>query len=331
MHKNLAPLLRSGLAAGLLALAAAAPAAAQARDFPDKPVRIIVPFTAGGGSDMVARVVAEKLGAKWKQPVVVENRPGAGGALGAALVAKAPGDGTTLLLSDASAVTINPSLYRNLPYTAEQLKPVVNAGIFAMVAVVPEKSPFHTLADALAADKRKPGTVSVASSGIGSSTHLTLEMINAITGAKLAHVPYKGGGQGLTDLVGGQVDMMISGFNSALMQMIRTGKIRPIAVSTASRIPALPEVPTFQESGVASGDLASAQSVFAPQAIDDARLDQIVADMNDALQSQDVREKWETAGLLPFKPQSPQEVAAWFAREQQRWATLIRDQHITAE
>jgi tripartite-type tricarboxylate transporter receptor subunit TctC len=200
-----------------------------------------------------------------------------------------------------------------------------------MVAVVPGSSRYQSLAEVLAADKQKPGSVSVASSGVGSSTHLTLEMVNAMTGSRLVHVPYKGGGQAVTDLVGGQIDMMFSGFNATLMQLIQAGKVRPIAVSTAQRLQVLPKVSTFTESGLSGVDLVSAQSVFAPATVSAERLGQLNADFNEVLQSADIREKWAQAGLLPFQPQTLAQVDAWFTQESKRWGALIREKHITAE
>lgn len=197
---------------------------AWAQSYPSKPIKLVVPFPTGGGSDSAGRAIADKLAKALNQPVIVENRPGAGGSLGTDFVAKSPADGYTLLLTDASAITINPAIYPRLPYAAKDLIPVINVATFALVLITPTKSPLNSVADFIAADKAKPGSLNGASPGNGSSPHLMLEMMNSMAGTKLVHVPYKGGGPAMTDVVGGQVDFSFSGLSSGAMSMINAGK-----------------------------------------------------------------------------------------------------------
>lgn len=302
-----------------------------AQSYPNKPIRLVVPFPTGGGSDSAGRAIAEKLSKAWNQPVIVENRPGAGGSLGSDFVAKSPPDGYTLLLTDASAVTINPAIYPRLPYAAKDLTPVINVAIFAMVLVVPAKSSLNSVGEFVAADKARPGSLNGASPGNGSSPHLMLEMMNSMAGTKLVHVPYKGGGPAMTDLVGGQVDFSFSGLSSSAMSMISGGKIKPLAVTTASRNANLPQVPTLAESGFPGVDVVSAQSVLVPTGTPPdviAKLNQEIARI---LAMPDIKARWAQWGFLPQQPQTPAQVAAWFGQETQKWTRLTRDKNITAE
>ena len=234
-------------AAVTLALALIAPAAAQ--EFPTKPVRIVVPFPPGGVSDILARTLGEKLSAAWKQPVIVENRPGAGGAVGTDSVAKAPADGYTLLVADASAVTANPALYPALPYAARDLVPVISLATFGQILVAPMASPLQSIQDLLAMDKARAARLNVASSGNGTSNHLLLEKFKQAAKLDLAHVPYKGAGPAINDVVGGQVDLMFT--SGPLAQpLMAGGKLKALAVSSSKRMPVAPQAPTLAESGL---------------------------------------------------------------------------------
>ncbi|HTK02641.1 MAG TPA: tripartite tricarboxylate transporter substrate binding protein [Bordetella sp.] len=312
-----------------LGLARALPAWAQ--DYPSKPIRLVVPFATGGGSDTVARAVAEKLTVDWKQPIIVDNRPGAGGALGTNIVARSAPDGYTLLLSDASAVTINPSLYPKLPYSAADLTPVINVATFALVLVVPVNSPIKSVQDLVAMDKANPGHFNAASSGPGSSPHLMLEMMNAIAGTKLVHVPYKGGGPAMIDVVAGQVDLMFNGLSGGTMSLITGGKVRALAVTTAKRIASLPDVPTLAESGYPGVEVVSAQSLFVPAGTPAPIVDALNTEITRILQLPDIEQRWAQSGFLPPQKESPAQVAAWFASESEKWSKLISDRKITVE
>ncbi len=311
---------------GMAMLGAAGPAAA---DYPDKPVRLIVPFAPGGGSDVVARLIGDKLAAKWGQPIIVENRPGAGGALGAGMVAAAPSDGYTLLLSDASATTINPTLYPKLTYDAKDLAPVVNVATFTLVLVVPNHSPIKSVADLVAQDKTREEGFNAASSGPGSSPHLMLELMNSVAGTRLVHIPYRGGGPAMIDVVSGQVDLMFNGLSGNTATLIRGNKVKALAVTTARRIASMPDIPTMAESGYPGIDVISAQTLFVPSGTPPAIVDKINADVSEVMKLPDVRERWEESGYLPFQPQSPLDVEQWFAQETERWGKLIRARNIT--
>lgn len=318
-----------GFALCLTFLLFAMPVAAQT--YPSKAIKIIVPFPPGGGSDSVSRVIAERLSKSWNQPVIVENRAGAGGSIGTDFVAKSPADGYTLLVTDASAVTINPNVYSRLPYAAKDLTPVINLATFSMVLLVPVKSPLNSLSDMVAAEKAKPGSLNGASPGAGSSPHLMLELMNSMAGTKLVHVPYKGGGPAITDLVAGQVDFSFSGLSSSAMGMISTGKLKALAVTTIARNANLPQVPTLAESGFRGMDVFSAQSLLVPAGTPPEIVNKLNSEIYNILEMPDVKTRWLQWGFLPQPQQSPNQVAAWFTQETDRWAKLIKEKNIAAE
>ena len=305
------------------AAAAIVPATAGAADYPSKPIRLVIPFAPGGASDILARVLAQPLGERLGQSVIIENRPGAGGTLGADMVAKAPADGHTLLIADVGAYTISPSLYAKLPYQAGDLSPVANLATFAHLIIAPPGSPFNSAADVLASEKARPGSLSVASSGNGTSTHLTIEMLNAAAGAKLVHIPYKGGGAALADVMGGQVPLMVIGTPPA-MPLIRSGKLKAVAVTTSTRMASLPAVPTVAEAGVAGFESIAAQGIFAPAGTPR----EIVARLNNEIariiRMPEIRERWAQLGGTPIEG-SPEQFAAWLKSESDKWGKIVRD------
>ncbi|MFN0159934.1 MAG: Bug family tripartite tricarboxylate transporter substrate binding protein [Burkholderiales bacterium] len=315
---------RSALfAAATLILPWLSPLSADAADYPTKAVRIVVPFAPGGASDLLARAIATPLSERLGQSVVVENRAGAGGTLGADLVAKAAADGHTLLLSDVAAYTISPSLYPKLPYQASDLAPVINLATFAHILIAPPGSPFTSAADVLASERQRPGGLSVASSGSGTSTHLTIEMLNSLAGTKLVHVPYKGGGAALADIMGGQVPLMVIGAPPA-MPLIRAGKLKALAVTTAARMASLPAVPTVAEAGLPRFESIAAQGVFAPAG---TRRD-IVARLNSEIariiSRPEVAERWTQLAGTPID-NSPDQFAAWLKAESDKWGRIVRE------
>ncbi len=304
---------------------------AMAQGYPNKPIRIIVPFAPGGGSDSVARIISERLAKEWGPPVIIENRAGAGGSIGAEFVAKSTADGYTLLVTDASAVTINPHVYPKLGYAARDLSPVVNLATFSLVLLVPVKSPIRTVADMVAADKAKPASLNGASPGAGSSPHLMLEMMNSLAGTKLVHVPYKGGGPAMTDLVGGQVDFSFSGLSTGAISMISGGKLKALAVTSQARSASLPDVPTFAESGFPGVDVFSAQSLLVPAGTPPEIINKLNQEISRILESPDVKTRWKEWGFLPRPPQSATLTSAWFMHESDRWSKLIKEKNIVAE
>jgi tripartite-type tricarboxylate transporter receptor subunit TctC len=302
---------------------AARPTATLAADWPDRPIRVIVPFAAGGASDILARAIAPRLSETLRQPVLVDNRPGAGGTLGADLVAKAPPDGHTVLLSDVAAWTISPSLYPKLPYQAKDLAPVINLAVFAHILIAPPNGAVGSVAQLLAQERAQPGRLSVASSGNGTSTHLTAEMFNAATGARLVHVPYKGGGAALADVMGGQVPLMFIGTPPA-MPLIASGKLRAIAVTTSRRMAALPNVPTVAESGVPGFESIAAQGVFAPAGTPREVIARLNAEIARILAQPDMQERLASLGAEPIR-NDPAQFGEWLGAESVKWSRVVRD------
>ena len=230
------------LVAGLTLLAGTLTAGAT--DFPTKPIRIVVPYATGGGSDIFARTIAQKLSERLSQPVVVENRVGAGGIVGADHVAKSAPDGHTLLLGSVGIYDRSPALYPKLPYKASDLIPVVEIASSPLLMVTASGSSVKSIQDVIAREKQRPGALSMASAGAGSLTHLAIMLLNESAGTRLQHVPYRGGGAALVDVIGGQVDMMFIGTPPA-MPAIADGRIRVLAVTSARRVASLPDAPTL--------------------------------------------------------------------------------------
>ena len=290
--------------------------------YPQKPVRLIVPFAPGGASDILARTLGQKLSETTGQSFVIENKPGAGGTLGAELVAKSPADGYTLLLSDVAVHTIAPKLYPKLGYTQEQLLPVINLATFAHILITAPASTLKSFADVLAQDKAKPGRFSVASSGNGTSTHLTIEMVNMTAATQLAHVPYKGGGAAITDVMGGQVDMMFIGTPPA-MPLIQSGKLKALAVTTTKRMSTLPQVPTVSESGLPQFESIAAQGIFAPAGTPRDVVQKLNTEIAKIIRMPDVRAKWDQLGAEPVD-NTPQQFATWLSSEALKWGKVIQ-------
>lgn len=294
-----------------------------AADYPDKPIRVVVPYAPGGASDILARVLGQKLSESLRQPVVIENRAGAGGTIGADLVAKALPDGYTLLLADVGVYTISPTLYPKLPYIATDLAPVINLATFAHILITAPNSPLGSFGDLLTQEKAKPGRFSVASSGNGTSTHLTAEMVNSVAGMKLAHVPYKGGGAALTDVMGGQVDIMFIGTPPA-MPLLQSGKLKALGVTTAKRMSALPSVPTVAESGLPGFESIAAQGIFAPAGTSREIITKLNAEITRIIRLPDVRARWTQLGAEPID-NTPQQFATWLTSESSKWGKVIKD------
>ena len=290
--------------------------------YPQKPVRLIVPFAPGGASDILARTLGQKLSETTGQSFVIENKPGAGGTLGAELVAKSPADGYTLLLADVAVHTIAPKLYPKLGYTQEQLLPVINLATFAHILITAPASTLKSFADVLALDKAKPGRFSVASSGNGTSTHLTIEMVNMTAATQLAHVPYKGGGAAITDVMGGQVDMMFIGTPPA-MPLIQSGKLKALAVTTTKRMSTLPHVPTVSESGLPQFESIAAQGIFAPAGTPRDVVQKLNTEIAKIIRMPDVRAKWDQLGAEPVD-NTPQQFATWLSSEALKWGKVIQ-------
>jgi tripartite-type tricarboxylate transporter receptor subunit TctC len=306
----------------------AAFAAAQA--YPVKPVTFIVPFPPGGGTDISARTVAAKLGEKWKQSVIVENKSGAAGILGADAAAKARPDGYTLLIVNVGVTSINPALYARLPYNPDTaFTPISLICELPFVLMASPSFPPNSVKELVAYAKANPGKVTFASSGQGGSPHLTAEIFQLATGTKMTHVPYKGGGQAMPDLMAGHVDLL---FASVLESSghIKSGRLKGLAVTHAKRSPALPDVPTLAEAGVKDAESGSWIALLAPAGTPAAIVTKVGADIRDALGQSDVKEKLVSQGAVP-QASTPQELQALINADLARYGKIIREQGLKAE
>jgi tripartite-type tricarboxylate transporter receptor subunit TctC len=318
------------LATACLALAALTGAPAHADTWPDKPVTLLVPFPPGGSTDSVARAIAPKLQEKLGQTFVVDNKPGATGTIGAGQVKRAPADGYTLLVSSLGPFVIAPHLIKPMPYEALKDFDLLTVAVQAPnVLVVPAASPLKTVAEVIAAAKKDPGKITYASSGNGSSDHLTIELFWLQTGTSGVHVPYKGGAPAIQDLLGGQVEASFQNVN-AVIQHINTGKLRAIAVTGEKRSAVLPNVPTLTESGVKGVDVYSWQAVAAPKGLPADVKAKLHAALVAALNDAQVKQKFADIGI-EVVANTPEQFAAFQQAEYARWKTLIETRKITAD
>ena len=309
------------LAAWLGLMTAAAPAAGQ--DYPSKPIRLNVPFPPGGGTDIVSRVVASKLSQTLGQPVVIENKPGAGGNSGVDLTAKAAPDGYTLVMGQTSNLAINPSLYARMPYDPERdLAPVALVADAPLAIVVAAGAPYRSLADMIAAAKARPEALTVASPGNGTVSHLAAELLQGVAGIKMQHIPYKGSSQALTDLIGGRIDVFMASVPTAFAQ-IKGGRVRAIAVTGTRRSAVLPDTPTVAESGYPGFDARTWYAILAPAGTPRAIVERLNGEINAALRSADVRDKIQTEGG-DVTGGSPEAFAALLTAERAKWAEVVR-------
>jgi len=314
-------------AVACLAIAGGTVAHAQ-DDYPSKPVRIVVPFAPGGSTDVVARILAEKLALELKQPFVVDNKAGAGGNIGADAVAKAPADGYTLLMGTTGVLAINSYLYKNMSYDAvRDFTPVSYTSLITNILVVKPEQPFKTVAELLAAAKGKPGALTFASSGAGSSTHLSGELFKALSGADILHVPYKGSSQALTDVVSGQVTMLFDNAPSS-MGFIQGGKLRAVAVTSSKRMPGLPDVPTIDEAGVKGYESLSWSGIVAPAATPKPVVAKLNAALDRVLKMDDVRKRLAGLGVEPVGG-APEVFARHIRTESEKWGKVVKAANIT--
>ncbi|MGO4280174.1 Tripartite-type tricarboxylate transporter, receptor component TctC [Cupriavidus sp. OV038] len=295
--------------------------------YPDKAVRIVVPFAAGGSTDVVARILAEKLQEQFKQPFVVDNRAGASGNIGAELVAKSPADGYTLLMGATGILSINDHLYGKLNYNAaKDFVPVSYATQNANILVVSPGMPATNVADLVQLAKTRPGALSFASSGPGSSTHLSGELFKSMTGVNMLHVPYKGSSQALTDLLGGNVTMLFDNAPSSI-GFVQQGKLKALAVTSRKRLPGLPNVPTLDEAGVKGYESLSWSGVVAPAATPRAIVLKLNRAIDAILKSDDVKAKLLNLGVEPVGG-SPEDFARLIQAEHDKWGKVIKTAQI---
>ena len=306
--------------AALLATAAFA-LGAQAQDFPNKPVKILVPQTPGGASDALARIVAQKLGEKWGQPVVVENRAGAGGNVGMEVVANAPADGYTLLMSYVGTHAINGALYKKLPFDPEKdFAPVATLATLPFVVVAKSDAPFKTIPELVAAAKKSQLTYG--SAGNGSVNHLLGEMFSSAAGVKLQHVPYRGAAPAMQDLMGGQIQLVFTSLPS-VSGAIKQGTLHPIAVTSAKRAGSFANIPTVAEAGFKDFDVNPWFGLFAPAKVPQQVIRKINADVNEVLKSRDVVDKFAAQGAEPYIT-DPQQFAGVLKADIVKWGQVVK-------
>jgi tripartite-type tricarboxylate transporter receptor subunit TctC len=297
---------------------------AAAQNYPAKPIHLIVPFPPGGPTDIVGRLVGQKLSEGLGQPVVVDNRPGAGGTVGSAAAAKAPSDGYTLLYGSTSTLAIAPALYHNLSYDPRTaFAPITLVSRGAIIAAVNAQVPAHTLAEFIALAKKEPGKLSYSSAGSGTPPHLAAELFKTVAGVDLLHVPYKGGAPAISDLVGGQVQAIFEG-HVVLLPHIKSGKVRALAITGQKRDPALPDVPTFAEAGLPSYDVYFWSGLVAPAGTPKDVIARLSGVLVQALNAPDAREALTRQGLEPA-PTTPQQFASFIGSEVERWGRVAKD------
>jgi tripartite-type tricarboxylate transporter receptor subunit TctC len=297
--------------------------------WPSKPIRLVVPFAPGGASDIIARLLSKDLATSLKQPVVVDNRPGAAGTLGADIVAKSAPDGYTWLLGDISVVMTYPSLYATMPFQPKDLIPVANIATFGLIMVTAAESPIKSLKDVVTIERATPGKLNMASPGSGSSNHLTLEKFNGVAGTKLVHVPYKGAGPAIAGVVGGQVELtLISG--AAAKPLLDGNKVRAIAVTSLDRVTLLPDVPTIAEQGFPGFESIAGQGLFVPAGTPPAIVKRINAEVMRILLSPEMQTKYREMGIRS-NDQSPEQFAKWLDAETAQWSALIKATGIKAD
>jgi tripartite-type tricarboxylate transporter receptor subunit TctC len=312
-----------GLALGSVAIAQAQTAA---QSFPDRPVKFIVPLTPGSGADIAGRIVAKYLTELWKQPVIIENRPGAGGLIGTSAVVAAAPDGYTLLVQSASYAA-NPAIYKKLPY--DPLKSLVDVNILGLtpyVMVTATSGPYQTIKDLVAAAKAKPGDVPFASAGLGSSTHLAAEYFAQTMGIQMLHIPYKGSPEAVQDSMVGRTAFYMAPLDTASAH-IKGGKLRALGVTQTVRSDVLPETPTIAEQGYAGYDIGLWFGVWAPAATPTTIVQKINADINKAMQDPDVKASYARAGIRA-QPMSPESFGSFVRSEINKYTKIAKDAKI---
>jgi tripartite-type tricarboxylate transporter receptor subunit TctC len=292
--------------------------------WPAKPIRIVVPFPPGGGTDIIARETSQRVAKATGWTFVIDNKPGAGGNLGVDAVAKSPADGYTLVLGQSSNIAINPTLYSKLPYDPQKdLAPIVLLANAPLVMVTGAGTPYKTVADVVNAAKAKPGKVNFASPGNGTVSHLTSEMFQKAAGIQTQHVPYKGASQALVDLMAGNVELYMSSVPTLLGQ-IKQGKVRPLAVTSAKRVGDLPNVPTINESGFKGFDAVTWFGLLAPAGTPKDVIARINAEFNKALKQPELAKRLDEEGADPAGG-TPEQFAALIKEEIPRWGKVVKD------
>ena len=312
----------------LLGLTVGATAVAQTADnYPNRSITMVVAFPAAGTTDILARLIGQKLTDKFKQTVVVENRPGAGGNIGTAFVAKAAPDGYTIMMGTIGTQSINPSLYKKMPYdAAKDFVPITRAAMVPNLLVVNKDAPYNTLAEMMAYGKANPGKLTYGSSGNGTTLHLSGELFNLMSGSKITHIPYKGSTPAVADLMGGQISMIFDNMPSVIQQ-VKSGRLKALAVTSAQRNPQLPDIPTIQEVGVTGYEVWSWFGLLAPAATPKPIVDKLNASIVEIIKQPDVQAKIIELGAVPV-PETSAEFGAFIEAETLKWAKVIKEANI---
>jgi tripartite-type tricarboxylate transporter receptor subunit TctC len=314
---------KTTIACLLAAMAMPAFAAENAQDYPSKPIRLVVPFTPGGSTDILARVIGMKLTEAWGRQVVIDNRPGAGGNIGVDLVAKSPADGYTLVMGHIGTFGVNPTLYPKLPYDPiKDFQPITLVALVPNMLSVNPALPAKSVKELIALAKAKPGTINFGSGGNGSAAHLAGEYFKLMTKTEITHIPYRGTSPAVTDLIAGQIQMIITGVPPTL-NFVKTGKLRALAVATSKRLPLLPDLPTISEAGVPGYEATQWYGVLAPAGTPKPIVAKLNAEMAKAIKGPDVREKLAADAAEPVG-NSPEEFGAFIKKEIARWAPVIK-------
>jgi tripartite-type tricarboxylate transporter receptor subunit TctC len=324
---GLAAIATLGLAATVLDVSAQAPSAAA---YPDRVVKIVVPYPPGGAIDPVARAIAQRLTERWPHPVIVENRPGGNTFIAAEAVAKAAPDGYTLIVAAVGTLAVNPNVYARLPYDpARDYAPITKLADLPLMLVVAPSAPWQSVADVIDAARREPGKLTFASGGAGQGSHLAGELFKSMAGISITHVPYKGNAPAVADVMGGHVGMIFDGMAASLPN-VRAGKLRALAVTTTKRSASIPELPTVAESGLPGFEVASWFGLLAPAGTPAPVIAKLNAAVVPILKEPDVVKLMDNLGLEPA-PGTPDEFAAYIRAEQAKWARVVREAKIQIE
>ena len=302
-----------------------------AQAWPSRPIRLVVPFPAGGATDLLARAIAQGVGNAFGQPIVVDNRPGAGGTLGSAEVAKAVPDGHTLLMCTSSTHSIAPHLNPNLPYNAEaDFTPVAQVANATNIVLVPKDLPVASMKELIAYAKARPGQLNYASSGNGTIVNLTAEAFKAQAGVFIVHIPYRGTALAIPDLVSGKVQLLFDSIVSGLPH-VKDGKLKALAITSAKRSALVPDLPTVAESGLPGFESTTWFGIYGPKGLSADITHRVATELQRALQKPDVAERLARLGAEPVTDAGPAKFAAMVKADSARWATLIRERKITAD